>query len=202
MEVIIRTARESEYAQTEHITREAFWNQYKPGCEEHLILHNLRQSESYVPALDLVATRQSDIIGHCISTKASVLDPHQHTHEVVCVGPVSVLPAFQQQGVGAQLLQQSIITACASGFAGMILFGDPAYYHRFGFQNAAHYGITTKEGENFDAFMALELQENGLRAIHGRFYTDPAFEVDATELAAFETRFPARVKRAPRRPIG
>lgn len=43
-----------------------------------------------------------------------------------------------------------------------------------GFENAEKHHIQTAEGENFEEFMVLELQEKGLQGIHGRFYIDKA----------------------------
>jgi predicted N-acetyltransferase YhbS len=55
MEVIFKEASENDFRQTEELTRDAFWDLYKPGCNEHLILHKLRKRECYVNELDIVA---------------------------------------------------------------------------------------------------------------------------------------------------
>ncbi len=198
MEISIQQTKAKDFRTTENITREAFWNLFKPGCDEHLVLHNLRKSKSYLPELDLVAKAENSIIGHAITTKARVTDKYNNEHKVLCVGPISVLPEFQNQGIGAKLLNESIAVAKESGFAAMILFGHPDYYHRFGFVNAQKYGITTKEGMNFDPFMALELYPNALSAVSGSFYEDKAFETNEEELDAFEKLFPKKEKGKPK----
>lgn len=38
--MIIRLEEEKDYFETENLTREAFWNVYREGCFEHLIIHN------------------------------------------------------------------------------------------------------------------------------------------------------------------
>jgi predicted N-acetyltransferase YhbS len=76
----------------------------------------------------------------------------------------------------------------------VIIFGDPEYYHRFGFVNAEKYNIQTSDGQNFEPFMALELYENSLQGISGKFYTDKVFETDSQELEEFEKGFPMREK--------
>ncbi|MBN1821615.1 MAG: N-acetyltransferase, partial [Prolixibacteraceae bacterium] len=146
MELQIRKINRNEFFQTENITREAFWNLYKPGCDEHLVLHQLRKSRSYLEELDIVAVLGEEITGHILSTKAKVTDENNMEHEVLCIGPVSVLPSFQNKRIGSKLLEHSISEAKKLGFKGMILFGNPDYYHRFGFRNSQEYGITTKEG--------------------------------------------------------
>ena len=194
MEAHIRIATERDFPQTENITRESFWNLYMPGCDEHLILHNLRNSKCYIPALDLVAVFENEIVGHVITTKATVLDSLSNEHEVLCLGPISVLPEFQKKGIGSKLMTNSISLAKKSGFSGMILFGNPEYYHRFGFRNAIEYNITTKDGQNFEPFMALELHYNGLAGIKGRFFEDDVFEIQEEDLIEFEKKFPYKEK--------
>lgn len=194
MEIIIHRATKNDFLITENITREAFWNIYRPGCVEHLILHNLRNSKSYIKELDLVAFVENKITGHILSSKAKIVDISGNEHEILCVGPLSVLPDFQKKRIGSMLLKHSIETAKELGFSGMILFGNPDFYHPFGFRNAQEYGITTKEDQNFEAFMALELQKNGLDTIKGRFFEDNAFEMNPDELVEFEKNFDYKEK--------
>ena len=198
MKLTIKKTQQSSFFQTETLTREAFWNQYNPGCDEHLVLHQLRNSSSYIADLDLIAIHDDEIIAHIICTKARVIDDQAKEYEVICLGPVSVLPLHQNTGVGTQLIQYAISEAKRLGCKGMILFGNPQYYQRFGFRNAQHYKITTKEDKNFEAFMALELQENGLSDVRGRFFEDEAYLVDEAELIEFEKKFPHKEKGKPR----
>ena len=198
MELSIRKIRRNEHFQTENLTREAFWNMYKPGCDEHLVLHQIRESISYVEELDVVAINENEIIGHIISSKAKVTDKQGTEKEVLCVGPVSVLPSFQNLGIGAKLMGHSISEAKKLGFKGMILFGNPDYYHRFGFRNAKEYGITTKDGQNFEPFMALELQESSLDNVKGKFFEDEAYTVREDDLIGFEKKFPPKEKGEPK----
>jgi predicted N-acetyltransferase YhbS len=194
MEIIIKATDKSDYTETENLTREAFWNLYKPGCDEHLVLHQLRKSNSYIAALDFVALDEGRIIGHIISTKARVTDNQGKDHEVLCAGPLAVLPELQSKGIGAKLMMHSISIARELGYSGMILFGNPDYYKRFGYVNAQEYEIATKEGQNFDPFMALELRHNALKEVKGRFFEEEAFTTNEDELIEFEKQFPFKEK--------
>ena len=194
MEVIFRKALEPDFIQSEELTREAFWDVYKPGCDEHFILHKIRKSKCYLHELDLVAIEGGKIIGHIICTKAKVVDSFGIDHLVLCVGPFSILPELQRKGYGSKLMEHCIKKASELGYFGMILFGNPHYYHRFGFRNAAEFQITTKEGLNFEPFMAKEIQINGFVKIQGKFVVDEAFSVDEAELNEFEKKFPYREK--------
>ena len=194
MEVITRKTTKQDYSTTERITREAFWDVYKPGCDEHLILHKIRESQCFIKELDLVAIHKNKIIGHVISIKAKIIDINKKEYEVLCLGPISVFPKFQKNGIGSKLMNQSIKIAKELSFSGMILFGNPNYYHRFGFRNAAQYQITTKDNQNFEPFMALELHKEGLINANGKFYEDSAYEIQSKELIEFEKNFPYRKK--------
>lgn len=194
MEVIINKTNKQDYHQTENLTREAFWDVYKPGCDEHLILHNIRNSQCFIGELDLVATVNNNIVGHIICTIAKVVDVKEKMHIVLCVGPISVMPEYQGKGIGSKLMRRSISIAKELGFPGMILFGNPNYYHRFGFKNALEYNISTKDGQNFEPFMALEIQDKGFEGIQGKFYEDDVFIVEPEELEAFEKNFPYKEK--------
>jgi predicted N-acetyltransferase YhbS len=194
MELIIRKTNRNEFHQTENLTRETFWNLFNPGCNEHLVLHNLRKSNNYIERLDIVAIKNNEIIGHIISTKAKVVDSRNKEREVLCVGPISVLPSLQNNGIGTNLLNYLISEAKKMGFKGMILFGDPDYYHRFNFINAKNYEITTKDNQKFEPFMALELSENGLDNVKGRFFEDESFTIKENELIEFEKKFPVKKK--------
>jgi predicted N-acetyltransferase YhbS len=193
MNITIRNETKSDYRETETITREAFWDLYQPGCDEHLILHQLRESKAFIPELDLVACEGKCIIGNVVYTRALVKDGKDEK-EVLCMGPLSVLPEYQCKNVGSFLLRTSLSKARQMGFLAVIIFGDPGYYHRFGFVNAEKFGIQTSEGKNMDAFMAFDLTGKGLPGFEGRFFEDGAFRADPKDLESFELNFPPKEK--------
>ena len=55
MEIELRLEEEKDYKIVEELTKEAFWNIHAPGCDEHLLLHNLRKSNEFIKELDFVA---------------------------------------------------------------------------------------------------------------------------------------------------
>ena len=194
MNVSIRLEEEKDYKNVEHLTREAFWDLYRPGCFEHLIVHKIRKVPAFVKELSYVACDDDSIIGNIIYSKAKVINDEDKEFEVLCMGPLGVLPFFQRKGIGSLLLNYSIEKARELGFKAVIIFGNPNYYQRFGFINAEKYGIKTSSGENFDAFMALELFNGALNGITGKYYDDKVFEIDNEELEIFEREFPYKEK--------
>ena len=76
----------------------------------------------------------------------------------------------------------------------MLIYGDPAYYCRFGFQPAEAFGLTTSEGRFHKALQALELAPGALAGISGRFFEGEAYHVNPAELEEFDSQFPPKEK--------
>ena len=193
MNLLIRPEQPADHRQVEFITREAFWDVYKPGCDEHYVVHCLRKSPDFIPQLSLVACQGAQIIGHLLYTKARVINPAQQ-HQVLCLGPLTVAPEFQKQGVGSQLIRHSLPIARNLNYKAVFLYGSPAYYPRFGFVNAQKFNITTRDGQNFDPFMALELTDNALSQTPGQFHESDAFFQPPADTETFDQQFPPKEK--------
>lgn len=191
---MIRLENKNDYREVENLTREAFWDIYKPGCDEHLIVHKIRNTSSFIPELDFVAVRDNQIVGNIIYSKSKVLGVDNNEHEVISFGPISVLPSLQKKGIGSTLIEHTIEMAKDMGYKAVFIFGNPAYYHRFSFENAERFRISTSEGLNFDAFMALELYKDSLKGMSGKFYMSPVFEVSLEDIEDFEKSFPYKEK--------
>lgn len=192
--ITIRLETPNDYRETEVIVREAFWDVYKPGCDEHLVIHKVRKSSAYVKELDIVACDGEKIVGVVICPKAKIVNEKNQEFTTLSM-MVGVLPSYQKKGIGSMLIKKVIDKARLLEFKGIVIFGNPEYYPRFGFKNAKEYGIQTSDGKNFDPFMALELYENSLNGMQGRFYEDPAFHpAGSDELEVFEKKFPYKEK--------
>lgn len=116
--------------------------------------------------------------------------------EILTFGPLCVAPEWQGCGVGGLLLKETLALAKEAGYEGVVIFGEPQYYPRHGFQTCDHFGITTADGKNFDAFMGIELVEGGLADFGGKFYESEIFEdLSEAENEEFTKGFDAPVKR-------
>lgn len=193
-DIIIRLEKEEDYEQTEELTREAFWNVYNPGCNEHYILHELRKKETYLSELHYVAEYKGKVIGSIVYCKAKVVDDHSGVHEVIGFGPISVLPEYQRDGIGSMLINHTINKSREMGYVATLICGNPDYYHRFGFRSASEYDITMADGSSFDAFMALELKEGALKGISGRYHEDDLFHsISNNEFQVYDAQFAEKV---------
>lgn len=73
--MIIRMENSNDFSEVERVTREAFWNVYRPGCTEHLVVHNLRSNPAFIPNLSLVleAENSKKIIAHILYCKTTTM---------------------------------------------------------------------------------------------------------------------------------
>lgn len=192
--ILIRPEQTADRRTVEELTREAFWNVHVPGCNEHLLVHKLRDHEDFIPELDFVAVVEGKLVGNIMYSRAKVIDTDGCEHPVLTFGPVSVLPEYQKRGIGAALIEHSCRAALALGYESILIYGDPQYYCRFGFRPAEAFSVTNAEGRFHPALQALELKAGALTGVRGRFCESPVYHLDADEADAFEAGFPPKEK--------
>jgi putative acetyltransferase len=122
----------------------------------------LRGDPSWIPALSLVAVQDQLVVGHVLCTRARVGD-----QDALGLGPLSVLPDWQQAGVGTALMHAVLGAADALDERVVGLVGDPAYYRRFGFVPAQSVGVSAPDPAWGDDFQVRRLTRYGSEA--GRF---------------------------------
>ena len=189
-DIEIRMETAEDYYSVELMTQHAFWNKYRMGCDEHYLVHKLRQDKDYVPIISRIAVKDNEVIGCIMYSKAKVVDGDV-THDVITFGPLCVEPQWQGFGVGEMLLKETMKLAADLGYRAIVIFGEPDYYPRIGFKTCDNFDITTKDGKNFDAFMGYELVEDGLKNIQGKFYEAEVFKnLPENEVEEFNKRFP------------
>ncbi|MCR5755993.1 MAG: ribosome small subunit-dependent GTPase A [Acetatifactor sp.] len=188
--IIIRKETKEDYYHTEHMVMRAFWNIHGPGCNEHLLVHSLREAEEYLPQLSRVAEYNGQIVGAIFYSGAKVVDEKQE-HEVLTFGPLAVEPTCFSMGIGSMLLETTLSLAKEAGYKGIVICGEPEYYPKHGFVTCDHFGIVHPAFGNSDAFMAYPLNE-GFEEIHGKFYEAPVFEEceDEAKTEEFTKKFP------------
>jgi len=188
LNIELRLEEEKDYFIVENITREAFWNHYVPGCDEHLLIHNLRKTNEFIKELDFVAINDNKIIGNIVYVKAKVIN-NDKEFTVLTFGPISVLPEYQNNGIGGKLINHTIKLSKEMGYKGIIIYGDPEYYKRFGFKESKQYKITNKDKKYPAALLVLELYPKALNGVEGMFDEGKAYEVDKNEMEEFDKKF-------------
>jgi len=193
MEIELRLEEEKDYRLVEELTREAFWNIYVPGCNEHLLIHNVRKAKQFIKQLDYVAVCNNEIVGNIVYVESKITSANKE-YAVLTFGPVSVLPKYQSKGIGSALINHTIKLSKDMGYKAIVIYGDPEYYKRFGFKPSKEYRITNQEGKYPAALLVLELFQNSLDGINGRFDEGTLYEVSETELEEFEKGFSNKEK--------
>jgi predicted N-acetyltransferase YhbS len=188
MEIVLRLEEEKDFSIVENLTREAFWNVHCPGADEHLLVHNLRKTEVFKKELDFVAINNDKIIGNIMYAESAIKN-NDVEYTVLTFGPVSVLPEYQNKGIGKKLITHTIKLSKEMGYKGIIIYGDPEYYKRFGFKESKEYKITNKDKKFPAALLVLELYPNALNGIEGIFDEGKAYEIDKNEAEEFDKKF-------------
>lgn len=195
--MIIRLEKEKDYFETENLTREAFWNVYREGCFEHLIIHNLRKDKSFVKELDYCIEIDNKIIANIVYAKGKLKLENGNIREILIFGPVSVLPKYQKKGYGEKLINYTIEKAKELGFDAIVIMGNPNYYKKFGFESCSKYKIYYEgldKNEEAPFFMIKILNDNNIENLKG-IYSDPdCYKADEKELEEFDKKFPFKIK--------
>lgn len=173
--LIIRKEIPSDYDRVFELTTKAFETMpFSEGNEDKLVVR-LRNASAFIPELSLVAELGGQLVGHILFTPL-VVDNGQEQFQSLVLGPVSVLPEFQKQGIGSQMILAGHQKAKELGFQSVILIGHPEYYPRFGYKPASTWGIKTHIPlPSDDVFMAVELVEGGLSGVSGMVIFPPEF---------------------------
>ena len=138
--MLIRRETERDADVIRAITAAAFAPSRPPSQipNEARLIDEIRAGPAWIPELSLVAvTPAGEPIGHVLGTRG-----HVNKDPVLAIGPLSVRPDHQQNGVGSALMHAVLGAADALGEPLAALLGDPAYYRRFGFELSTVYQIT------------------------------------------------------------
>ena len=199
----IRLEKPEDYREVENLTREAFWNVYRPGCTEHYVLHCYRDNPDFIPELDFVMEEDGRIIGHVMFSKAQLILNDGTRKPSWTFGPISIHPDYKRKGYGLRMLQYALEEARKMGVGFLCMEGNIDFYRNAGFGLASkfniHYHDFPKE-EEVPFFLAQELIPGWLVAngIDEATYCPPKgyFVADENPEAfeAYEATFPKKEK--------
>lgn len=194
MKVNIRHEKKEDHFEVEMLTREAFWNLYFPGCNEHFHVHQIRNHKDYIKDLSYVLELDGQIIGSIFYTKSKIMTKNKAI-DTISFGPVSIDPKYHRRGYGRKLIEYSIEKAKSMGYRAIIILGYPYHYHPFGFKGGKTYNISMPDGLFYTGFMVLPLYENALDNIEGyAIFSDVFQEPDEETLDCFDKKFPPKEK--------
>lgn len=191
---IIRRETPNDYREVENLTREAFWNVYRPGCLEHYVLHQFRDRPDFVPELDLVMELDGAIIGHVMYARSAIKTDDGRTVPIMTFGPISIAPEFKRQGYGTVLLCHSMELAKAMGAGALAITGNIGFYGKSGFVVSKTKGVRYEDDPDADYFLIAELEPGFLNGISGTYKDPDGYFVDENEAEEFDAAFPPKEK--------
>ncbi len=152
----------------------------------------MRNHPKFVPELDIVAEHNNKIVGNVVCLKSFIMADDGNQYEVLSLGPISVLPEYQQQGIGGRMIALTKKLASEMGFRAILLCGYPGYYLRQGFIPAETLGIRTEDNMYATALHVCELYDNALANVKGRYIEDKIYQIDKSAANEFDKRFPPK----------
>jgi putative acetyltransferase len=128
MSVVVRPEEPRDREVSVEVERAAFGSGEEPS-----IVEAVRDEEG---SFALVAEEDGVVAGHVQVSRAWIGET-----PVLVLGPIGVLPDRQRRGIGSALMRGALEEARVRGEAAVILFGDPGFYLRFGFEPGVTFGV-------------------------------------------------------------
>ena len=195
--IIIRNETKEDYKKVENLTREAFWNVYRPGCTEHYVLHCYRNDPAFVPELDFVMELNGEPIGQVIYLRSEIECDDGGKLPIMTFGPIGIAPEYKRQGYGKRLLDYSMEKAKALGAGALCMEGNIDFYGKSGFVSAKTKGVRYADDPEADYLLIKELIPGFLDGVSGT-YKDPegyfVCEKNPEDFERFEAEFPKKEK--------
>jgi putative acetyltransferase len=166
-EIVIRSETDADVAAITEVTVAAFKTLEISNHTEQFIIAALRAAKALT--VSLVAELDGRVVGHVAFSPVTISDGTRNWYGL---GPVSVLPAYQRQGIGKALIQEGLSRLKDLNARGCCLVGHPDYYKKFGFDNVA---VLVHEGVPPEVFLALSLDGHtpqGIVTFHEGFKAD------------------------------
>lgn len=195
MNVLIRIEEEGDHSRVEELARESFWNLYRPGCDEHYVVHTMRTHPDFIKDLDYVAEIDGKIVGSIMYTKSHVFNENNEKIETATFGPLCVHPEFQRKGIGTRLIEYTKTLVQEKQYPAIIILGDPHNYCKHGFLNGKDYNVSTIDGKYPLGLLVLELQKGVFDNHRWRFKESNVYEIDQNNVDEYDKRFPVKEKK-------
>ena len=169
--MIIRQERPSDYDEVYRLVKRSFATVYADGAkpDEQDYLNALREKDSFIPELSLVAEHESGtLIGQIVLYKTAIATPQGELTELL-LSPICVHPDYFRRGIARAMIHEATRIAKEMGFRAIFLCGDPEIYGKLGFVPSCCYHIFHRDDESKRApwSMVRELYKGALSGISG-----------------------------------
>lgn len=168
---IIRQEHINDLPGIREVNKKAFEN----GENEARLVDLIRNSEHFIPELSLVAEKEDgEIIGHILFSTIHLVTKNA-TLPTLGLAPMAVMPGYQNEGIGSELVKAGLKDCEALGFKHVFVLGHPSFYPKFGFTPSITFCIQSPFPVPDEVFLAIELQKGGLSGLQGKIEYPPAF---------------------------
>ncbi len=156
----IRQENKEDYEEVYNVVKTAFETaEHSDGNEQDLVVA-LRNSNNFIPQLSLVAIQDGKIVGYILFTKIKI-----GKYEELALAPLGILPEYQKQGIGKQLIEKGHEIAKKLGYHYSVVLGSETYYPKSGYVPAIEYGIKAPFEVPNENFMAIKLNNTDNKII-------------------------------------
>jgi len=165
--ILIRTEQSDDIAAIRRVNERAFDSPLEASLVDLL-------RERGKVTLSLVAVHEGQVVGHILFSPV-VIEATEQPVAAVGLAPMAVLPEWQNQGIGSQLVRAGLDECRRRGHRAAVVLGHANYYPRFGFVPASRFHIRSEYDVPDEVFLALELQPGALDACAGTASYQPEF---------------------------
>ena len=165
--IIVRAETAEDYTVVRQVNELAFG-----GSDEAVLVGKLRAVAD--PQISLVAVKDGQVVGHIFFSPVSI---EISDAAVLALGlaPMAVLPEYQKQGLGSQLVREGLKECQRIGCNVVVVLGHPEYYPRFGFVPAKQKELRCEYAVPDEVFMVAELKPQALDGRRGLVKYLPEF---------------------------
>ena len=195
MNISIRLETKDDYFKVEELTREAFWNLYNPGCDEHYLCHILRDHKDFIKELNYVAEIDGKVIASIMYTDSYLLSDNLEKVQIVSFGPLCVHPDYQRRGIGTALIEKTKSLLEKRNIPAIVIYGDPHNYCKHGFKNGIDYKVSNMDGEYPLGLLVLELQPGFFGNNEWKAKQSDVFLFDHEKAIEFDKKFKEKEKK-------
>lgn len=165
--LIIRSETDADVSAITEVTVAAFKTLEIGNHTEQFIIKALRAAKALT--VSLVAEVDGRVVGHIAFSPVTISDGTRNWYGL---GPVSVLPAYQRQGIGKALIREGLSRLKDLKARGCCLVGHPDYYRKFGFKNISGLVLDNVPQEVFFALSFNGHTPQGTVTFHEAFKAD------------------------------
>lgn len=163
-DLIIRQETAADIDAITEVTKAAFQTLEISNHTEQFIIKELRAAGAL--SVSLVAELNGRTVGHIAFSPVTLSDD---TCDWYGLGPVSVLPDYQRQGIGTALIHEGLAQLKKMNAQGCCLVGHPGYYTKFGFRNTPQLTLLGVPAEVFFARSFTDHTPQGTVTFHQAF---------------------------------